>query len=262
MAAGDPILRIRGLSKRFERGGMPFTALDTLDLDVREGEFLVLVGPSGCGKTTLLRIVQGLIQATAGSVEVGGVKVDKPSGDRGFVFQQDNLYPWRTVRRNVVLGLEIAGADKAASRQRAQAMIDLVGLKGFEDSYPRELSGGMRQRVNLARALAIDPKVLLMDEPFASLDAITRESMQHELLRIWRQAGKTVMFVTHQIDEAVYLASRVVVMAARPGRISRIFELTDSSHRSPDVKRTDAFHKAVDDIRALIEEDEKRNAAA
>ncbi len=256
------MMEIRGLNKEFTRNDEKLQALQDVDLDVVEGEFLCLVGPSGCGKTTFLRIVQGLIEKTSGSIELYGQPITQPSADRGFVFQQDNLYPWRTVIANTRLGLELAGMDTAQADSRAMDMLKLVGLEGFEKSYPRELSGGMRQRVNLARALTIDPKVLLMDEPFAALDAITREAMQTELLRIWRKAGKTVMFVTHQIDEAVYLANRVIVMAPRPGRIERIVTITETTDRAEDVKRTPEFHHAVDEIRDIIESHEREDIMA
>ena len=256
------MMEIRGLSKEFSRNGERLQALLEIDLDVVEGEFLCLVGPSGCGKTTFLRIVQGLIEKSAGSIELYGKPITQPSADRGFVFQQDNLYPWRTVIANARLGLELAGMGTDQANARANEMLKLVGLEGFEHSYPRELSGGMRQRVNLARALTIDPKVLLMDEPFAALDAITREAMQTELLRIWREAGKTVMFVTHQIDEAVYLANRVVVMAPRPGRIEKIVTITKTTDRSEDAKRSQEFHQAVDEIRDIIESHDREDIMA
>ena len=256
------MMEIKGLSKEFSRNGEKLQALLEIDLDVVEGEFLCLVGPSGCGKTTFLRIVQGLIEKSAGSIELYGQPITQPSADRGFVFQQDNLYPWRTVIANARLGLELAGMETDQANARASEMLNLVGLEGFEHSYPRELSGGMRQRVNLARALTIDPKVLLMDEPFAALDAITREAMQTELLRIWREAGKTVMFVTHQIDEAVYLANRVVVMAPRPGRIEKIVTITETTERSETVKRSPEFHQAVDEIRDIIESHEREDIMA
>jgi len=254
------MMEIRGLNKEFTQNDEKLQALQNVDLDVVEGEFLCLVGPSGCGKTTFLRIVQGLIEKTSGSIELYGQPItQRSSADRGFVFQQDNLYPWRTVIANTRLGLELAGMDTNEADAKAMEMLKLVGLEGFEKSYPRELSGGMRQRVNLARALTIDPKVLLMDEPFAALDAITREAMQTELLRIWREAGKTVMFVTHQIDEAVYLANRVVVMAPRPGRIEKIVTITETTVRSEDVKRSPEFHQAVDEIRDIIESHERED---
>jgi NitT/TauT family transport system ATP-binding protein len=261
VADDKQMMKIRGLNKQFMRNGEVLQALLDINLDIQEGEFLVLVGPSGCGKTTFLRIVQGLLEKTSGLIELYGEPITKPSADRGFVFQQDNLYPWRTILKNTRLGLELAGIDSATADARAMEMIRLVGLDGFENSYPRELSGGMRQRVNLARALTIDPKVLLMDEPFAALDAITREAMQTELLRIWRESKKTVMFVTHQIDEAVYLANRVVVMAPRPGRIEKIITVNEGDQRSEDFKRSPEFHGAVDEIRDIIESHERDEAA-
>src|SRR3981189_2430837 len=193
---------VEGLSMEFLSRGQRLVALQNIDLDIAPGEFFVIVGPSGCGKTTLLRVLQGLTKATRGRILVGDKIVTGPGTDRGFVFQQDALYPWRSVLRNVGFGLELQGAAKTQARTRARAMIDLVALNGFESHYPHELSGGMRQRVNLARALAIEPAILLMDEPFAALDALTRETMQHELLRIAAAAGTTVIFITHQIDES------------------------------------------------------------
>ena len=194
-------------------------ALQDINLAVERGEFIALVGPSGCGKTTFLRIVAGLEPASSGEVTLDGRAVRSPGGDRGFVFQSDNLLPWRTVFANAIIGREVAGRVGPAERQRTMELLKLVGLEGFEHYHPRQLSGGMRQRVNLARALAIDPEILLMDEPFSSLDAQTREIMQTELMRIWEDGRKTVLFVTHQINEAVFLADRVLVFARRPGRL-------------------------------------------
>jgi NitT/TauT family transport system ATP-binding protein len=205
MSVHAAAVAIQDLSMEFVSRGQRLLALQNIDLDIAPGEFFVIVGPSGCGKTTLLRVLQGLTRATRGRILVGGKPVTGPGTDRGFVFQQDALYPWRSVLRNVGFGLELQGIPKAQARTRALAMIDLVGLNGFENHYPHELSGGMRQRVNLARALAIEPAILLMDEPFAALDALTRETMQHELLRIAAAAGTTVIFITHQIDESVFL---------------------------------------------------------
>jgi NitT/TauT family transport system ATP-binding protein len=221
---GAQAVAIENLSMEFLRRGERLVALQDIDLDVAPGEFFVIVGPSGCGKTTLLRVLQGLARATRGRALVSGKVVTAPGTDRGFVFQQDALYPWRSVLRNVGFGLELQGVRKAQVRTRAQAMIELVGLSGFESHYPHELSGGMRQRVNLARALAIAPAILLMDEPFAALDALTRETMQHELLRIAAAAGTTVIFITHQIEEAVFLGDRVAVLTARPGRLQEIIK--------------------------------------
>ena len=196
----------------------PLTALAGFGLRVARGEFVSLVGPSGCGKSTFLNVVLGLLRADAGEIRIDGRAIAGPSPDRAMVFQEFGLLPWRTVLGNVELGLELKGVAPAARQRRAAELIDLVGLRGFERHYPHELSGGMKQRVGLARALATDPNVLLMDEPFASLDAQTRDLMQAELLQIWDQSKKTVLFVTHSIEEAAYLSDRVVVVSARPGR--------------------------------------------
>ena len=230
-------------------------ALRGIDLEVERGEFISVVGPSGCGKTTLLRIVAGLESATSGSVLLDGRALTGPGGDRGFVFQNDNLLPWRTVLSNAIIGREVVGRVGEMERQRTRDLLKLVGLEGFENYYPRQLSGGMRQRVNLARALCIDPEVLLMDEPFSSLDAQTREIMQTELLRIWDQGRKTVLFVTHQIDEAVFLSDRVLVLARRPGRIQESVAIKLPRPRGLDFKRKPEFVAYVDHIWRLIEDD-------
>jgi NitT/TauT family transport system ATP-binding protein len=248
---GEAKLAISGLSMRFGE----LDALRDVTLDVAAGEFICLVGPSGCGKTTLLRIVAGLERASAGAVCLDGRIVTEPQRDRGFVFQNDNLLPWRTVLANAAIGPEIGGQAGSGVRQRILDLLKLVGLEGFENYYPRQLSGGMRQRVNLARALAVDPEILLMDEPFSALDAQTREIMQTELLRIWEEGRKTVLFVTHQIDEAVYLADRVVVLARRPGRIQEIVPIDLPRPRPLAVKRMPEFVAYVDRIWRLIEED-------
>jgi NitT/TauT family transport system ATP-binding protein len=242
---------------QFSRRGQRFEALRDVSLQVQAGEFIAIVGASGCGKTTLLRIVDGLRPPTRGEVWVDGHPVDRPGPDRGFVFQQDGLFPWRTVLDNVIFGLEVQGKSKGDARKRADTLIRLVGLNGFEQHFPHELSGGMRQRANLARALTIDPDVLLMDEPFASLDAQTREIMQSELLRIWRSNRKTVLFVTHQIDEAVYLADRVVVMTSRPGQVKAVVDVDIPRPRDLSVKRTPRFLELVDEIWKMIEEEVK-----
>src|SRR5947209_3519393 len=246
-----PKLAIAGLNKRFGT----LEALRAIDMAVERGAFVSLVGPSGCGKTTFLRIVAGLEPATSGEVLLDGWPVRRPGNDRGFVFQSDNLLPWRTVLANALIGPEIAGRTGPDERRRTLDLLRLVGLDGFEDYYPRQLSGGMRQRVNLARALAIDPDVLLMDEPFASLDAQTREIMQTELLRIWEQGRKTVLFVTHQIDEAVFLSDRVLVFARRPGRLQESIEIKLPRPRSLALKRTPEFIAYVDRIWTMIEHD-------
>ena len=241
-------LSVAGLSKRF--GGLE--VLRAIGVDVARGEFVSLVGPSGCGKTTFLRIVAGLERASSGEVRIDGRTVTGPGVDRGFVFQTDNLLPWRTVLANALLGPELAGRD---ARPRTLELLKLVGLAGFEHYYPRQLSGGMRQRVNLARALAVDPEILLMDEPFSALDAQTREIMQTELLRIWNEGRKTVLFVTHQIDEAVFLSDRVLVFGRRPGRVREVVRIGLPRPRDLAVKRTGEFVAYVDRIWRLIEDD-------
>ena len=244
-------LEVSALCKWFDK----LEALRSITLDVEQGEFISVVGPSGCGKTTFLRIVAGLEPATSGSILIDGTRLSGPGGNRGFVFQNDSLLPWRTVLNNALIGPELTGRVDATDRKRTLDLLKLVGLNGFEDYYPRQLSGGMRQRVNLARALAIDPDVLLMDEPFAALDAQTREIMQAELLRIWEQGRKTVLFVTHQIDEAVFLSDRVLVFARRPGRLQESIEIKLPRPRSLAIKRTPEFVAYVDYIWKLIEDD-------
>ena len=244
-------LQISHLGKSFGE----LRALQDINLAVERGEFIAVVGPSGCGKTTFLRIVAGLEPASSGEVNLDGRAVTGPGGDRGFVFQTDNLLPWRTVFANAIIGREIAGQVGAAERQRTMELLKLVGLEGFESYHPRQLSGGMRQRVNLARALAIDPEILLMDEPFSALDAQTREIMQTELMRIWEAGRKTVLFVTHQIDEAVFLSDRVLVFARRPGRLRESVLIELPRPRSLAIKRTSEFVRYVDHIWRLIEDD-------
>ena len=209
-------LEVEGLCKSYRTpNGQDMPVLKDVSFTAADGEFVAIVGPSGCGKTTFLRVLDGLAGADGGSIALDGRPIAGPGPDRGFVFQSDSLLPWRTVADNIGFGLELQRRDRATARRMVSDLVRLVGLEGFERYYPHQLSGGMRQRVNLARALAIDPGVLLMDEPFAALDAQTRELMQAELLRIWAEAHKTVVFITHQIDEAVYLADRVVVFSAR-----------------------------------------------
>lgn len=238
------------------------SALDGVNLTIADGEFVSIVGPSGCGKTTFLSVVDGLIPATSGRILVDGQAVAKPGPDRAVVFQDASLLPWRTVLKNVLYGLECQGVNGRAASERAARFIEMVGLANFEHHYPYELSGGMQQRVNLARALVMDPKILLMDEPFASLDAQTRELMQEELLQIWAKAGKTVLFVTHQIDEAIYLSDRVVVFSGRPGRVKDIITVDIERPRRLAIKREARFHALEDRIWGLIEEDVKGKLAA
>lgn len=204
--------------------GRPVLALEDVSLDVRVREFVALLGPSGCGKSTLLYLIGGFLPTETGKILIEGKPIGAPGPDRGIVFQHFALFPWKTVRANVLYGLERMRLAREERERRAQSFIDLVGLNGFEDSYPSQLSGGMRQRTAIARTLAFDPKILLMDEPFGALDAQTRSLMQSELLSIWQRTPKTVIFVTHDVQEAVYLADRVAVMSARPGRIKALVD--------------------------------------
>jgi NitT/TauT family transport system ATP-binding protein len=254
-------LEIDGLTKRYyvERDGRQVLALSDVSLSVAEGEFMAIVGPSGCGKTTLLNIVAGLLRYDVGKVIIDGARIDGPGVDRAVVFQQSSLLPWRTVAGNVRYGMEMQRRfDQATMQTRTEQFTRLVGLTGFERHYPSELSGGMQQRVNLARALASDPVVLLMDEPFAALDAQTREYMQAELLKIWSEARKTVLFITHQINEAVFLADRVAVMSARPGRVKGIVQIPFERPRELRLKREPRFLEIEQAIWQMVEETPER----
>jgi NitT/TauT family transport system ATP-binding protein len=250
----DIKLRVAGLSKVFRRRDDQLLVFDDVSFDVKAGEFFAIVGPSGCGKTTLLRIVQGLDTPSGGTILLSGQPLTGPGPDRGFVFQHDSLFPWRTVLRNVTFGNELRGTPRAMAARAARAIISLVGLGGFEGHYPHELSGGMRQRVNLARAINNEPDILLMDEPFASLDALTREAMQQELLRIVAETRKTVLFITHQIDEAVLLADRIAVFSARPGRLTCTIDVDLPRPRTLQEKRSPKFQAIVDHVWNLIAE--------
>ena len=218
-------LELQHITKTFSTEEGEMTALDEINLEVKPAEFLCIIGPSGCGKTTLLRMVAGLDRPTSGKIILDGKEVKCASPDRGMVFQEFSLFPWRTVLKNVEFGLEINGMKEKERREIAEKYIALVGLKGFENHYPYELSGGMKQRVAIARALATEPSILLMDEPFGSVDAQTRNILQEELLEIWKRTKKTVLFVTHSVDEAVYLADRVAVMSARPGCLIKCLDI-------------------------------------
>jgi NitT/TauT family transport system ATP-binding protein len=231
--------------------GRTVLALDDVSLTVGAREFVALLGPSGCGKSTLLYLIGGFLPNACGTITVDGRPVGAPGPDRGIVFQHFALFPWKTVRANILYGLERQGLPRREREARAQALIDLVGLKGFEDSYPSQLSGGMRQRTAIARTLAFNPGILLMDEPFGALDAQTRALMQSELLGILRRDPKTVIFVTHDVQEAAYLADRVAVMSARPGRIKAIVE-TAFDKEAPDILKTKAFVDKVDEIWNLV----------
>ena len=234
----DAVIRAAHIGKTFaSRSGKELVALDDVSLAVTEGEFVCLLGPSGCGKSTLLRILAGLETHFEGSVFADGEKVAGPSRKRGMVFQEYSLFPWRNIEENVAAGLEFAGVPADERRERSLRYLELVGLSGFARALPHELSGGMRQRAAIARALAADPHILLMDEPFGALDAHTRILLQKELLRIWSASRKTVIFVTHSVDEAVYLADRIVVMSARPGRIVEEIEVDMERPRRRDDPR-------------------------
>lgn len=232
--------------------GRPVLALDKVSLDVREREFLALLGPSGCGKSTLLYLLGGFLPVQAGTVTVDGRAVSGPGPDRGIVFQNFALFPWKTVRQNVLYGLEKQHLPRAEREKRARDLIELVHLRGFENSYPAQLSGGMKQRVAIARTLAIEPAILLMDEPFGALDAQTRALMHEELRTIIRRTPKTVVFVTHDVREAVYLADRVAVMSARPGRIKEIVDTGFAGERGSEVAATGEFADKVDHLWKLV----------
>jgi len=240
------------------RTGGRLLALDNVNLAVEEGEFVTIVGPSGCGKTTFINIADGLLKPTGGKIMLDGIEVKGPGLDRAMVFQDPCLLPWRTVLKNVLFGMECQGRDGAKEKDRALKFIKLVGLSGFEDHYPHELSGGMQQRCNLARALTVDPEILIMDEPFAALDAQTREIMQMELLRIWNEAKKTVLFITHQINEAIYLADRVIIFGARPGRVKDVLKIDIPRPRKLSVKREKQFLEYEDHLWNQIEEEVKK----
>ena len=245
------VVEIAGVGKSF-RGGV--TALEGIDVDIRAGEFVSLIGPSGCGKSTLLRIIGDLIQPSSGSVTVNGKSAHRArlDHDYGIVFQDSVLYDWRTVARNVALPLEMLGWDRARRRARVAEMLELVELTGFESSRPWQLSGGMQQRVSIARALSFDPALLLMDEPFGALDEMTRERLNMELLRIWEKAGSTVVFVTHSIPEAVFLSTRVVVMSARPGRVAGIVDVDLNQPRTAGTREDPRFFELITAVRETL----------
>jgi NitT/TauT family transport system ATP-binding protein len=254
--SSSALLRVAGVSKIFARTGKPSVeALRDINLSIKEGEFVSIVGASGSGKSTLLRIIDGLIAPNAGGVLVDGINVTRPGPDRAMVFQQDSLLPWKTVIENVAYGLTLAKKPWSEASKVAGRFITMTGLSGFESHYPHQLSGGMRQRVNVARALAVDPRILLLDEPFAALDAQTREIMQTELLSIWRESRKTVLLITHQIDEAVFLSDRVIVFSARPGTVRDEVRIDLPRPRNLELKRTPEFSGLVDRIWKLIEEE-------
>jgi len=244
-----PFIQARNVGLSFEpKNRQPVTALSNFNLEITKGEFVSIVGPSGCGKSTFLNILLGLLRPDTGQIELDGTPIAGPGQERAMVFQEFGLLPWRTVQANVELGLELKGIPATERAARARELIKLVGLSHFENHYPHELSGGMKQRVGLARALATDPEVLLMDEPFAALDAQTRDLMQAELLQIWERTKKTVLFVTHSIEEAAYLSDRVIVMTARPGRTKDVLKIQLPRPRDYEMRLTPEFN----DIKAAI----------
>ena len=247
-----PYVEIAGVSQIFRRGRAETHALDGIDLTVADGEFVAIVGPSGCGKSTLLRIVAGLLRHTVGSVRLDSTEVAGAQTNLGIVFQSPVLLEWRNVIGNVMLQLELRGLDPAAYRQRAHELLAKVGLAEFHDRRPRELSGGMRQRAAIVRALIHDPPLLLMDEPFGALDALTREQMRIDLEELWMQSGKTVLFITHSIDEAVLLADRVIVMSPRPGRVEQVFDIALARPRGLAARRHPVFIEATARITELF----------
>ncbi|RDI63651.1 ABC transporter ATP-binding protein [Nocardia pseudobrasiliensis] len=251
-------LSLSGVRKEFRVRGQSFTALDDITVDVRDGEFLVLVGPSGSGKSTLLDLLGGLSSPSSGQLLLDGAPITGPGLDRGVVFQQYALLPWRTARTNIEFGLEAKGIRRRERRRIADDYLELVGLAGFGDRYPHELSGGMKQRVAIARSLAFDPQVLLMDEPFAALDAQTRESLQDELLRIWRTTGKTILFITHGIDEAVYLGQRVAVLTSRPGRVKAVVDIDLDRADAEDLRSSERFRELRHHIWSLLHDEVAR----
>jgi NitT/TauT family transport system ATP-binding protein len=251
----QPVVSLAGVEKEFAlSGGATMTALTGIDLDLRRGEFVSLIGPSGCGKSTLLRLIGDLTQPTAGSVSVNGKPAPQARLDRdyGMVFQAPVLFDWRTVEENVRLPLELTGQERSARDARVAEMLELVELPDFARHYPYQLSGGMQQRVAIARALTFSPAILLMDEPFGALDEMTRERMNSEVLRIWEQTGITVVFVTHSIPEAVFLSSRVVVMSARPGRITQIVEIDLPRPRGLETRESRRYFEMVTEVREAL----------
>ena len=245
-------LEASGVVKRYERDGKSLPIVEIAEFAVREGEFITVIGPSGCGKSTFLHIVGGFIPPESGSIRVYGKEVSGPGPDRGMMFQEFALFPWKSVAGNIAWGLEAQGWEKQRIEETVNKSLDMIGLADFRNHYPAELSGGMKQRAALARVLAFDPKVLLMDEPFGALDAQTRETMQEEVTRLWERTRKTIVFVTHDIDEAVYLGDRVVVLSARPGRIREEVKIELPRPRGLEVKKSMQCHEYRNYIWDLI----------
>jgi NitT/TauT family transport system ATP-binding protein len=248
------VIDILGLSLIFQTADTPVFALSDIDLSIAAGEFVSFIGPSGCGKTTLMRVIADLERPTEGSITVNGVTPEEARLQRayGYVFQAPALYPWRTVIRNVTLPLEIIGLDRRQREARAVKYLDMVGLNGFERKFPWQLSGGMQQRVSIARALSFEPQLLLMDEPFGALDEITRDHLNEQLIGLWEQTRKTVIFVTHSISEAVFLSTRIVVMSPRPGRIIDLIDCDLPAHRTLDIRETPEFLAIAHRVRQAL----------
>jgi NitT/TauT family transport system ATP-binding protein len=247
-----PLISIEEVSRVFTSGAKSVTALERVSFDIQTGSFVSIVGPSGCGKSTLLKIISGLLPATSGSVSVGGKRVQEPLENVGMVFQAPVLLKWRSVVGNVLLPVEFAKLEVASHMEKARSLIKLVGLEGFEEMFPHQLSGGMQQRVSLCRALVTDPQLLLMDEPFGALDAMTRDELDLELLRIWEERKKTVLFVTHSIQEAVFLSDLVFVMSARPGRLLECLAIDLARPRTMEMMSATRFGEYTLKIRSLL----------
>ena len=256
VSSGDHVISAKGLSLTFQTGDGPVHALSGIELDIEDGEFVSLIGPSGCGKTTLLRVIADLEAPTAGAISVNGMSPHEArmAHAYGYVFQASALYPWRTIARNVALPLEIMGLDKAEQDARVAKNLKMVDLEGFENKYPWQLSGGMQQRASIARALAVEPALLLMDEPFGALDEIVRDHLNEQLLRLWDKSKKTVVFVTHSIPEAVFLSTKIVVMSPRPGRIHDVIESNLPRERTLDIRETPEFIALTHRVRVGLRE--------
>ena len=261
MVPAAPLIRVRNLVKTFRRGSLEVNAIRDFNLDIAEGEFVAIVGPSGCGKSTFLHILGGFEHHSSGELLVGGNPVTAPGPDRGVVFQEYALYPWRSVEDNITWGLEVQGMPKPQRKAIAERLLTKVGLTHFRNHYPAELSGGMKQRVAIARTLAFDPRILLLDEPFGALDAQNRELMQEELQTIWQDSRKTAVFITHDIDEAIYLADRVIVFTARPGRAKADIAIDLPRPRDIEIKKTPAYAAYRNQIWDLLRDEVLRARA-
>ena len=257
----EPKLRIHHVSKVFEQKEQAITALEDTNFDVREGEFVTILGPSGCGKSTILKVIAGLTEPSSGYVMLNNQRINGPGADRGMVFQAYTLFPWLTVEENIGFGLQLKGMAKAQRQEIVQHYLELIGLNGFGAMYPNNLSGGMKQRVAIARALANDPEVLLMDEPFGALDAQTRTVMQELLLKVWEESHKTILFVTHDIDEAIFMGDRVYVMTARPGRLKAELPVPLPRPREFSIKTSPEFMRLKGEILELIREESWKAAS-